>query len=402
MSCQAEEKSEGGSEEERNAEALSIKTSLYAIEDFSSKIGGEFVEAESIYPPNVDAHTYEPTSNDMVQIAEADAFIYSGLEGMEPFAETVDDALADENVQVIPAGKNIALRGEGHDHGGDDDDHGDGNDLQVPEEIDIEGLADHYHTGDTVSLTAESDEDVDYDHWHWYSRDSDNEEWETVSDQDAEDYDAPAEDGQELMAVLFDDDHEAYAQSAPVTVEIDDHDEHSDEGDPHIFLDPIRSIELAENIKDELVTLMPDEEAYFTENFEEVKEELEGIDQELQQTFDEADHHQLIVSHAAYGYWEERYGLEQLSVHGLSSTEEPSQSELAELVNTAEENDLEYVIFENNVGSNITEVIQSEIGAESLIMRNMESISEEDVNAGEDYFSMMRMNIETLETALND
>ncbi|MBB6450990.1 zinc transport system substrate-binding protein [Geomicrobium halophilum] len=405
VGCQAEktnDEDEGTESEDSAGDTLSIYTSLYVLEDFAAKIGGEFVEVESVSPPNADAHTYEPSSNDMVQIAESDAFIYSGLTGMEPFADTVDDALGDEDVRIIPAAENIDLRGEGHDDGEEDDDHGNGNDHQAPEDVEIEGLADHYHTGDNVSLTAELDEDVDYDHWHWYTRDEEDEEWETVPDQDSKDYEMPAEDGQELMAVLFDDDHEAYAQSAPVTVEIDDHDGQSGDGDPHIFLDPIRSIELAENIKDELVELMPEEEAYFVENFEQLRASLEDVDQELQQAFDEADHNQIIVSHAAYGYWEERYGLEQLSVHGLSSTEEPSQSDLTELVNTAEENNLGYVIFENNVSSNITEVIQNEIGAESLILRNMESISEDDLEAGEDYFSMMEMNIETLEMALND
>ena len=66
-------------------ETLLVYTSIYALADFTEKIGGEFVEVESIYPPNADAHTYEPTSKDMVNIAESDIFIYSGV-GMEPFA----------------------------------------------------------------------------------------------------------------------------------------------------------------------------------------------------------------------------------------------------------------------------------------------------------------------------
>ncbi|SDJ15386.1 metal ABC transporter solute-binding protein, Zn/Mn family [Natribacillus halophilus] len=87
---------------------------------------------------------------------------------------------------------------------------------------------------------------------------------------------------------------------------------------------------------------------------------------------------------------------------GLSPNEEPSQSELAEIVEIAEEKDIGYVVFENNVSSSVTEVIQEEIGAESMVLRNLESISEEDTENNEDYFSIMRKNIETLETALNE
>lgn len=293
--CQGE-----NSGNETDGSPLQVHTTVFALEDFTSKIGGSEVEAESIYPPNADAHSFEPTANELVQLAESDAFIYSGV-GMEGFVETAEDMLGDEDVAMVPAGEGIELIGSDHDH--------------------------------------------DHDH-----------------------------------------DHEA---------------EHAD-GDPHIFLDPVRSIDVAENIKDTLVELRPEQEEYFTENYEALRDDLEELDQTLESTFAEADRDQMIVSHAAYGYWEERYGLEQLSVLGLSSTEEPSQSELAEIVEIAEANDIGYVVFENNVSSTVTEVIQEEIGAESLVLRNMESVSEEDLANDEDYFSMMEKNMETLETALNE
>ncbi|SDI56437.1 metal ABC transporter solute-binding protein, Zn/Mn family [Natribacillus halophilus] len=295
--CQAE-----SSEDESDPEQLMIYTTVFALEDFASKIGGDYVEAESIYPPNADAHTFEPSANEMVELAEGDAFIYSGV-GMEGFVDTAEDMLGDEDVAMVPAGEGVDLIGDDHDH--------------------------------------EHDHDHDHDH------------------------------------------------------------EHGD-GDPHIFLDPIRSIEVAENVKNTLVELHPEQEEYFTENYEVLRDDLEELDQDLENTFAEAEREQMIVSHAAYGYWEERYGLEQLSVLGLSSTEEPSQSELTEIVEIAEEDDIGYIVFENNVSSTVTEVIQEEIGAESLILRNLESVSEEDIENEEDYFSMMQMNIDTLETALNE
>ncbi|MCJ7840951.1 hypothetical protein MUB24_08560 [Lederbergia sp. NSJ-179] len=42
---------------------------------------------------------------------------------------------------------------EGEEHNHDDGD-GDSNDHKVPEDIKIEGVADHYHTGDMIDLTA--------------------------------------------------------------------------------------------------------------------------------------------------------------------------------------------------------------------------------------------------------
>ncbi|GAF66976.1 metal ABC transporter metal-binding protein [Bacillus sp. TS-2] len=535
--CQNSSDVESNEATEEN-EVLSIYTSIYALADFTSKIGGDFVEAESIYPPNADAHSYELSSNDMVKVAQADAFIYSGV-GMEPFADQIESALANEDVHILGAGADLSLRGEsahehgehehddhehedhehedhghgektisiegvahhyhtgdevnltasieedkGYDHwhwytrepGGEewavvpelagpeytaiaesnglevkvalfndeheiyaesesieiviDDHHGDhehGNHEQEDHEhgehehddhehgdhehgnhghgektISIEGVAHHYHTGDEVNLTASIEEDEGYDHWHWYAREPGEEEWEVVPELAGPEYTAIAEsNGLEVKVALFNDEHEIYAESEPVEMVIDDHDGDHGIGDPHVFLDPIISIDLANKIKEMLAELLPEQKSYFEENFVELTKQLEELDQQLEETISNADHNQIIVSHAAYGYWEQRYGLEQLSILGLSSTQEPSQAQLVDLVNVANENNLKYVTFENNVSSTIAEVIQSEIGAESLILRNMESITQEDLDNGEDYISMMKKNIETLEEALN-
>ncbi|MCT1577878.1 zinc ABC transporter substrate-binding protein [Oceanobacillus kimchii] len=401
--CQTED---AANEDDQNT--LTISTTIFALEDFISKIGGDYVDVESIYPPNADAHTYEPSSREMVELAKKDAFLYSGV-GMEPFAEKAEEILADEDVAVVPLGENVHLRGEhNHDHEDEDaahehksDDHDHSHNSENSSSIHIDGVNDHYHSGDTVELEAHTDEDTDGDNWKWYSRTDSSEEWVEVDGQSTSQYTGTIDESIELKAVLADDNNEVVAESEPIQLQIDNHDGESGIGDPHVFIDPILSIQLAENIKNTLIDLLPEQEEYFTVNFEEVKSQLEQVDQDLQQTFDNAELNHLIVSHAAYGYWEERYGLEQISIHGLSPTQEPSQSELVQIINAAEEYDLKYVAFENNVSSKVSEIIQSEIGADSITLRNMETITQEDIDNGEDYFSLMEKNIEALEKALS-
>jgi len=105
-----------------------------------------------------------------------------------------------------------------------------GAEVQESGEIEIEGLGDHYHTGDTIELTAVLSEDVDYDHWHWYIKESDQTEWEAASGQQGETFTGEATtDGLEIKATLYDGDHEVYAESEPVTIVIDDHHGHDEE-----------------------------------------------------------------------------------------------------------------------------------------------------------------------------
>lgn len=101
--------------------------------------------------------------------------------------------------------------------------------VQEAGKITVEGLGDHYHTGDKIELTAVLSEEVDYDHWHWYTKDSGQSEWKAASGQEAETFTGEATtDGIEIKATLYDNNHEVYAESEPVTIVIDDHHGHDE------------------------------------------------------------------------------------------------------------------------------------------------------------------------------
>lgn len=169
---------------------------------------------------------------------------------------------------------------------------------------------------------------------------------------------------------------------------------------PHLWLDPIYSIEMANSIKDELTKQMPEQKGYFDSRFNELSEKLKALDEKFSTTIESGRTNKIIVSHSAYGYWEERYGLEQIGVTGLTSSNEPSQKELGKIVTMADKENLHYVIFEQNISSKLTEIIQKEMGAKSLELHNLSVLTDKDIEAGEDYFSLMEKNIKTLQTAL--
>ncbi|UGB29912.1 metal ABC transporter solute-binding protein, Zn/Mn family [Metabacillus sp. B2-18] len=353
---------EGQSANETNTEnTLKIYTTIYPLEDFAKKIGGDLVEVENILPPGVDAHTYEPTTKAMVEIAEADGFIYSGV-GFESFTEKVQESLNSEDVAFINAGEGIEYI-EGH------------------EEEAAHDETEHAEDEAAHDESAHTEDEAAHDENAHAEAEAAHDESAHTEDEAAHDENAHTED------------EAAHDESAHA------HD-HGDQ-DPHVWIDPIHSITLAENIKDALIELNPEGKQTFEDNFQALKTQLEDLDQSFKDIISNAEKKEILVSHAAYGYWENRYGIEQISVLGLSPTEEPSQKELQTIIETAKEHEINYIIFETNVTSNVTDIVQAEIGAEALTLSNLESITEEDVKNNEDYFSIMERNLETLKTALS-
>ncbi|MEJ9282057.1 metal ABC transporter solute-binding protein, Zn/Mn family [Ureibacillus thermosphaericus] len=180
-----------------------------------------------------------------------------------------------------------------------------------------------------------------------------------------------------------------------------EHDHHHGDVDPHVWLSPTISKDIALTIKNELVNLLPEQENTFNTNYERLIKRLEELDQQYKDLASQASSKTFFVSHAAFGYIAGNYGLTQIPVAGLNSQSEPSQKELAEIVALAKKHQIKYILFEQNVSSKLASVIQQEIGAESLILHNLSVLTEDDIKNNEDYFTLMEKNLKTLEKALN-
>jgi zinc transport system substrate-binding protein len=193
----------------------------------------------------------------------------------------------------------------------------------------------------------------------------------------------------------------------------EEHTEHGEEGhedeehehgdfNPHVWLDPIYSKEMAAVIKDSLVEKMPGNKQVFEQNYQQLADELDQLNVEFEDTIKNAKHKDILVTHAAFSYWEHRYGLKEISISGLSTTNEPSQRELEDIISLADELGLHYILFEQNVQSKLAEIVQEEIGAKALPVHNLGILTKENIEDNETYFSLMKQNLKSLKTALND
>jgi zinc transport system substrate-binding protein len=70
-------------------------------------------------------------------------------------------------------------------------------------------------------------------------------------------------------------------------------------------------------------------------------------------------------------------------------TDDPSQKELKDLIETAKEHQIKYVIFEQNETPRISKIVQNEIKAVPLKVHNLSVLTEEDIHENMDYLSLM-------------
>lgn len=291
-----------------DSETIQIYTTVYPLQFFTERVGGEFVHVDTIYPPGADEHTFEPSQKDMIKLADADIFIYIGL-GLEGFVDKSLETLQNEKVTLLEAGENIHF-----------DDH-----------------------------SEETAHDAEHEEEH-----------------------------------------------------------HGDDGhnhgliDPHVWIDPIYAQELALAIKEQLIIELPEQKETFEANYQELVSELEKLDTSFKNLVANAKHKEIIVAHSAYGYWEKRYGIEQISISGLGTSDEPSQKELQNIIKYAKENQLNYVFFEQNFKSKLAETVKNELKAQSLPLHNLSVLTEQDLKNDETYFTLMDQNLKSLTIALNE
>ncbi len=170
--------------------------------------------------------------------------------------------------------------------------------------------------------------------------------------------------------------------------------------DPHIWLDPSLAKQEVEKIASALMVLDPDNEDKYQGNSINLQNRLESLNQEFQAALSSCKLKNIVTSHAAFGYLAAHYGLNQVSISGLSPDDEPSPRKLAEVAKFAKANNVKYIFFETLVSPRLSETVAAEIGAKTLVFNPLEGLTDEQQRNGQDYFTVQRENLLNLRTAL--
>lgn len=177
--------------------------------------------------------------------------------------------------------------------------------------------------------------------------------------------------------------------------------EHSHELDPHVWLAPSLAMKEVEEIRDQLIAAFPDKKAVFTENAKNYLEKLGNLDDSFKETFADATQKSFVTQHSAFGYLALEYGLTQVPISGISPSEEPTAAKLAELKKFVEEHKIKYIYFEANATDAIAKTLADEAKVQLLVLNPLEGLTNEQLEKGEDYLSVMEDNLKSLAKTVN-
>ncbi|MEY8600097.1 metal ABC transporter solute-binding protein, Zn/Mn family [Staphylococcus shinii] len=184
--------------------------------------------------------------------------------------------------------------------------------------------------------------------------------------------------------------------------EADGHNHEEGSEDPHVWLDPVLNKKMVKSIKDDLVKKDPQHKTYYENNYKQVVDDLNDINQSLTKITEHPKRGTVVISHDSIGYLANRYGFKQEGVSGMNN-EEPSQRDLMNIVNNIKQTKQPYVLYEQNISSKVTDVIQKESNSTPLSFHNMATLSkEESKESNITYQSLMKQNIKSLDKALNE
>jgi zinc transport system substrate-binding protein len=161
--------------------------------------------------------------------------------------------------------------------------------------------------------------------------------------------------------------------------------------DPHVWLDPVRYALIVKRIAAALHRAKAADPLFAR---------LRVLDHEYRRGLGSCRRHEIVTSHEAFAYLAQRYGLRQVAITGLSPEAEPTPRRLQQAVAAVRRTGATTVFFETLVSPRLAKTVARETGARTAVLDPIEGLTPAEEKRGEDYFSVMRRNLQALRTAL--
>jgi zinc/manganese transport system substrate-binding protein len=171
--------------------------------------------------------------------------------------------------------------------------------------------------------------------------------------------------------------------------------------DPHAFQDVSNAEIYATNIEKGLSKADPAHEADYKANADKLIADLATLDKEVKAQFAAVpqEKRRILTSHDAFAYFGKAYGIEFVSVQGVSTEAEPTTEDMAKIVRQARDGHLSAIFLENMADPRLAETVSKESGVRIGGELYADALSEPDGPAP-DYLSLIRYNVKQLLAAM--
>jgi len=293
------------------------------------------ISTKMLVKPGAETHTYEPTPQDIIDIKNADMFVYVGGD-----SDTwVEKILKDVDTKKTHVVKLVDL-------------------VSTVEEEIVEGMEDE----------DEHDHDHDHDHDHGH---------------DDHDHDHKHD---------HDHDHVSHAHKH-------DHDEEEEgsEIDEHVWTSPKKAMEIVKKIAEVASEIDVAEKNKINDNAEKYVAGIAQVDKDLHQAIDGKISEIVVADRFPFRYFADEFGLKYAAAFsGCSEQTEASAKTISFLINKVKQDKVKKIYKIELSNGKIAETVSKDTGAEVLELHSAHNVTAEDFSKGVTYVDLMKRNLSAL------
>jgi zinc transport system substrate-binding protein len=171
--------------------------------------------------------------------------------------------------------------------------------------------------------------------------------------------------------------------------------------DPHVWLDFANDRTIVDHLARTLGKIDPARAPLYEGQAAAYDKKLEELDRLYTEGLKScAQRTLLLAGHEAFGYLARRYGLDQVSLTGLSPDAEPTPSAVVALVELARKRHIGSVFMEARESPRLAELLAREIPARIFVLNPGANLSQPEWSSGVTFIDLMRENLVNLRKGL--
>lgn len=163
--------------------------------------------------------------------------------------------------------------------------------------------------------------------------------------------------------------------------------------DPHVWLSLKNAKTQLEAVSSALSEADSANAEHYATRLAEYSEKIDALETEYENAG--LSGKKLFVTHGAYGYLCDDFGMEQVALEGISGDSDPSPAQMAKIVDEIKAEGAKCIFYDPLEGDKMANAVAKEAGIEALVLYTFEGDSED-----RDYITIMQTNLEQLKKSL--